>query len=124
MKKPSDEEVITTLVAKTLQALGYAVTSATDPLAALETFESNPGRFSLIISDVTMLGINGAELVKRVKNLCPTLPIILCSGFSDLINEEKSRALGVNRYLMKPIIRRDLAMAVRACLDEKKPTPA
>lgn len=119
-----DEEVITTLVAKTLQALGYAVTSATDPLAALETFESNPGRFSLIISDVTMPGINGAELVRRVKNLCPTLPIILCSGFSDLINEEKARALGVNRYLMKPIIRRDLAMAVRTCLDEKKPTPA
>ncbi len=119
-----DEEVITALVAKTLQNLGYIVTTSNDPLAALETFERNPGRFSLLISDVTMPGINGAELVRQIRKLCPTLPIILCSGFSDLINEEKARALGVNRYLMKPIIRRDLATAVRTCLDEKKPDPA
>jgi signal transduction histidine kinase len=113
-----DEEVIGALMVRSLKQLGYHVTYASEPLAAIETFYEAPEKFDLIISDVTMPGINGVELVARIHQLRPGFPIILCSGFSDLLYENKAAAIGVGRYLMKPVIRRDLAKAVRQLLDK------
>lgn len=114
-----DEEIISIFIAKTLQTLGYKTTIASDPLSAMEMVEHNPRQFDLMISDITMPNLNGIELVTRVRKIRADLPVILCSGFSDLLNEDKARTLGVSRYLMKPIIIKDLANAVRQAIDEQ-----
>lgn len=116
-----DEEMVGLLIARTLQTLGYMVTATSDPLAALETVEKNPAQFDLMITDVTMPHMNGIELVSRVRKIRADLPVIICSGFSDLLNEDKIKALGVSSYLMKPVIIKDLAAAVRDAIDVRPP---
>ena len=112
-----DEKVITEMIRLTLQSLGYQVTACIDSRQALELFEAEPTTFDLVISDVTMPHLTGAELAQRLLTRRPELPIILCTGFSEIINEEKARALGIRRLLMKPVLRDELARVLRQVLD-------
>ena len=68
---------------------------------------------------MTMPQMNGIELAERILELEPDIPIILCSGYSDLIDREKTDAMGVG-YLQKPVAIRDLVEAVRKALDKAK----
>ncbi|MDH5297453.1 MAG: response regulator, partial [Desulfobulbaceae bacterium] len=99
---------------------GYRVTTCIDSRQAQELFEADPSAFDLVITDMTMPHMTGAELARRLLAAKADLPIILCTGFSDLINEEKAMALGIRRMLMKPIIRGELAKVLREVLEEEK----
>ena len=112
-----DEKVIVELIRKILESLGYRVTACCDSLLALEQMEAHPADFDLMVSDMTMPHLNGAELAQRVLAIRPDLPIILCTGFSEIINEEKAVALGIRRLIMKPVLRDDLAKVLRQVLD-------
>jgi len=111
-----DEGQITAMLQDILQNLGYRVTVSGSSLEALSLIEDNPKAFDLMITDMTMPGLTGLELTQKVLIIRPDLPVILCTGFSELINKEQAQAMGIRTYLMKPVSVRDLAQAVRNAL--------
>ncbi|NTV13282.1 MAG: PAS domain S-box protein [Desulfobulbaceae bacterium] len=114
-----DEEVICHLQQKVLQSLGYEVLSCASSSQALEIFRENCAKIDLVLTDMTMPEMNGAELAFRVKQICPTTPVILCTGFSDIMDEEKARRMGIDAYLLKPINRQQLAQTLYGFLPKK-----
>ena len=115
-----DEDSIVQMEKQMLESLGYQISVCTSSPEALKTFQNQPEDFALIVTDMTMPDMTGAELVQKVLTIRPNIPIILCSGFSELINEEKAKRMGIRKYLMKPVLKRDLATAVREILDHDK----
>ncbi len=118
-----DETVITTMLEAILTSLGYQVTVVNDSEEALARITHDPSSFDLLITDMTMPHLTGLELTTKALAIRPDLPIILCTGFSELINKEQARALGIRAYLMKPVSVHELALAVRAALDTKQERP-
>ncbi|MBU0961103.1 MAG: response regulator, partial [Proteobacteria bacterium] len=114
-----DEEIIVKLGMQILKKLGYQVTAFTNSEEALHTFMHKPESFDLLITDLTMPRITGMQLAREALNIRADIPIILCSGFSELMNAEKAKSFGIREYIMKPIIKKDLAQVVRRVLDEK-----
>ncbi|MFZ5775974.1 MAG: PAS domain S-box protein [Thermodesulfobacteriota bacterium] len=114
-----DEEMISIYLQKSLEKLGYRVTAMTDSQAALERFSEAPQDVDLLITDMTMPHLDGEALSRKALAIRPDLPIILCTGFSDLINEEKARSIGIRKYLSKPVSRQELGWALREILDRK-----
>jgi len=101
-----------------LKNLGYDVTAKTSSVEALEAFRNNPKGFDLVITDMTMPNMTGVELTKEIMNIRPDVPIILCTGFSEQIDEKKAKAMGIS-FLMKPIVMNEMAGAIREVLDER-----
>lgn len=114
-----DETQIVKLEQQALQRLGYQVTSRTSSLEALETFRKQPEKFDLVITDMTMPNMTGMELAPELMRIRPDIPIILCSGFSEMITEEKVKAMGIREYVLKPIAMSVLAKKIRKVLDTK-----
>jgi PAS domain S-box-containing protein len=107
-----DDEAILQLVEIALRHLGYDVESYASSVKALAAFSAAPASFDLLITDQTMPNLTGDLLVQRVRALRDDLPVILCTGYSETLNESKALALGVNCFLMKPISVTDLAEGV------------
>ncbi len=112
-----DEEVIANLEARLLESLGYRVTKFTDSALALQAFQAAPESFDLIVTDMTMPKLNGAELAREVMRIRPELPVILCTGYSEAIDQSKAEAMGIKELLMKPPEKDQLARVVRKALD-------
>ncbi|MBU0480003.1 MAG: response regulator [Proteobacteria bacterium] len=113
-----DETQVLELEKKVLESLGYRVETCSGSLAALTVLEQSQGKFDMLITDMTMPEMTGAQLAQRVIELFPAMPIILCTGFSEIINEEKARAIGIRRYITKPIIISDFTAAIREVFAE------
>ncbi|MGB8958438.1 MAG: PAS domain S-box protein [Candidatus Aminicenantales bacterium] len=119
-----DELVQVQSVRAMLRRLGYEVVALTDGQEALTRFQSDPQAFDLLITDQTMPHLTGVKLAKEVLAIRPDLPIILCTGFSEAVDANEARALGIREFLMKPYSVRDMAETVRRALSgnpEKKP---
>ncbi|MDD3814170.1 MAG: PAS domain S-box protein [Desulfocapsaceae bacterium] len=114
-----DEEIISTLLQEILQSLGYQVTLSCNSLVALALIEQDPMAFDLLITDMTMPHLTGFELAQKALAIRADLPVILCSGFSELINKEQAQALGIRAYLTKPVSLQELGQTVRKVLDAK-----
>jgi CheY-like chemotaxis protein len=112
-----DEESIVRMETQLLEELGYRVTSATSPTRLWDIFIDSPDNFDLIITDMSMPEINGADLAKDILSIRSDLPIILCTGFSDTIDEKRAKSIGIKTFLVKPIVLKDLAIQVRTILD-------
>ena len=97
--------------------MGYEVATETDSLAALERFKADPEQFDLIITDMTMPKMTGDRLSQEILKIRPDMPIILCTGYSNRISEEKAQELGIRKYIEKPIEMVNLARSVREVLD-------
>lgn len=102
-----------------LKRLGYKVATRTSSLEALTLFKKNPYNFDLIITDMNMPNLTGVELSEEVMKLRPDIPIILCTGFSDMINEERALQLGIKAFLMKPAAISEFADTIRKVLDNR-----
>ncbi|MEW6288649.1 MAG: cache domain-containing protein [Thermodesulfobacteriota bacterium] len=113
-----DEEVIMRMEELMLTDLGYRVTALKNSEQAWLTFSARPDDFDLIITDMTMPHMTGLELTQKILALRPDIPIIMCTGFSELVNEEQAKEHGVREYLMKPVMKRDMSYAIRKALDE------
>ncbi|MGZ3606669.1 MAG: response regulator, partial [Syntrophales bacterium] len=87
---------------------------------ALETFRAQPDAFDLIITDVTMPGMTGIELAKELMAIRSDIPIILCTGFSELIDEKHAKEMGIREFVMKPFVIGKHAKAIRKVLEEKR----
>lgn len=115
-----DEKPIAQMEEIMLESLGYKVSSYSSGEAALAAFRTHPDSFDLIVTDMTMPKITGLALTKEVLAVRSDIPVVMCTGFSELINEEKAKKAGISRFLMKPVTQTDLATAVREVLDEQK----
>ncbi|MFO7868009.1 MAG: response regulator, partial [Bacteroidales bacterium] len=93
------------------------VVSRTSSMEALEEFKAAPEDYSLVITDQTMPNMTGVELARALLQVRKDLPIILCTGFSDLVDEEKAKKEGIKQYVLKPIVMKEMANAVRSVLD-------
>jgi nitrogen-specific signal transduction histidine kinase/ActR/RegA family two-component response regulator len=113
-----DEPELADLGSRMLRSLGYEVESRTSPIEALEAFRADPGRFDLVITDLTMPNMTGLKLAGHLGEIRPGTPVVLCTGFSDHANEQRARELGMRAFLFKPLLMRDLALAVRKAMDE------
>nr|MBF0222923.1 DUF3365 domain-containing protein [Desulfobulbaceae bacterium] len=112
-----DEGPIVALSKTFLMSLGYEVSATSSSLEALSLYEKNPKNFDLLLTDMAMPHMSGAELVRKVRAIRPNFPVILCTGFSEVINREKAQALGIQEFIMKPIVLTDLAKSIRKVLD-------
>jgi two-component system CheB/CheR fusion protein len=112
-----DEEVLGELGKELLEELGYEVTVETGSFEALAAFTADPSRFDLMITDQTMPDMTGVELAKAVLGLRPDLPVILCTGFSYLVDADSAREAGIRAFAMKPLTKREIARTIRKALD-------
>ena len=115
-----DEVVLVDMGERMLSALGYRVTAVANGPEALKAFRENPDGFDLVITDMTMPGMTGAELSREILKIKPGFPIILCTGFSEIISEGEAKAMGIRRFLMKPVFLDTLAGEIRAVLDASR----
>lgn len=111
-----DEESVAEFMQEYLQSQHYIVTSVTSSKQAIELFKNAQAEFDLVITDQTMPEMTGDELVKEMLNIKPNIPIILCSGYSEKIDEKKALELGCARYLTKPISNTALLRAIQETL--------
>jgi PAS domain S-box-containing protein len=112
-----DEAPLRRMLNRMLASLGYDVTCCRSGREALDTFLGGPDRIDLVITDMTMPQMTGIQLTRELLDVRPDLPIILCTGFSALISEESAAAIGIRKLVMKPVVRREMAEAIRGVLD-------
>jgi PAS domain S-box-containing protein len=108
-----DEPAIATVQQQNLERLGYVVEVCTSSNDALEKFVKEPAKFDMLITDMAMPKMTGDQLAQRLRAIRPGLPVILCTGFSDKIDRQKCAELNINKFLMKPVKKVNLAKAIR-----------
>jgi len=113
-----DEEVITLMLKEALTKLGYRVTSFSKSRDALDAFQKDPGRFDLLLTDLTMPEITGLTLAKHLRDKKPGLPVIIMTGYGALPEEEFPPGLSKN-IIRKPFELNELTELLRTLLDEK-----
>ncbi len=116
-----DEPQIVEMIRLMLEGLGYRVTATVESSEALKHFRDAPDNFDLVITDMTMPGMTGLDLAGEIMAIRPEVPVILCTGFSAVVSAETAEAGGIRAFIMKPIIRKDLAKVIRKVLAEEDP---
>jgi PAS domain S-box-containing protein len=114
-----DEDSIAQMVDKMLSRLGYEVTTHTYPAEALDAFQRAPDAFDAVVTDQTMPCMTGLELARRLLDQRPDLPIVLCTGYSETVDEAAAEAAGIKAFLMKPLTRQELARSLARALKDK-----
>jgi CheY-like chemotaxis protein len=112
-----DEEALVEMGEDILAELGYEVTSRMNGREALALFRLDPSRFDLVITDQTMPEMTGVELAEEVLAIRPDLPIIMCTGFSHLVDADTAMAVGIKAFAMKPLTKREIARTIRKVLE-------
>ncbi|ATC62742.1 hypothetical protein CMV30_01480 [Nibricoccus aquaticus] len=112
-----DEQALAEMGQKMLERLGYAVDICCVPREALRLFAENPGGFDLVVTDQTMPGMTGIELVRELLHIRPGLPVILTTGYVGTLTVERIRELGIRELMMKPHSVRTTAETVRRSLE-------
>jgi len=114
-----DEVVLIALQKSMLERLGYQVTSRTSSIEALEAFRANPDKFDMVITDMAMPNMSGDKLAVELIKIRPDIPILLSTGFSTIMSEEKALSMGIRGFVMKPFTIRDIDKKIRDVLDKK-----
>jgi PAS domain S-box-containing protein len=115
-----DEPALVEIGQEILETLGYQVETTTSSVEAIERFKAAPDRYDLVISDLTMPKITGEDLAKEVMRIRSDIPVILFTGYSDIVSRERFAEAGIKDCLMKPLTRKDLAESIRRVLDENQ----
>ncbi len=116
-----DESMLADLGRMLLETLGYKATATTSAAEAVELFRRNPDGYDLIITDQAMPEMSGAQLAKEMMHIRADIPIILCTGFSESMNADLARELGIKAFTLKPIEQGTLARTIREVLDDHSP---
>jgi signal transduction histidine kinase len=112
-----DEEALVEMGEDILAELGYYVTSRTSSREALALFTRDPSLFDLVITDQTMPEMTGIELAGEILAIRPDMAIIMCTGFSHLVDADIARVAGIKAFVMKPLTKREIARTIRNVLD-------
>ena len=115
-----DELPIAAMGGQILERMGYQVTVRTSSIEALELFRSKPNGFDLVITDTAMPNMTGDKLAMELIATRSDIPVILCTGYSKIITDEKAAEIGIKAFVYKPIVKADLAKTIRKVLDEAK----
>ncbi len=115
-----DEATIVEIGKGVLEHLGYRVEGRTRSMEALALFRERSQDFDLIITDMTMPQMTGDELAREVLKIRPDIPVVLCTGYSERISEEKAKEMGIQEFVMKPLVISDFARTIRRALDWKR----
>jgi signal transduction histidine kinase/ActR/RegA family two-component response regulator len=116
-----DEPQIVAMEKKLLEKLGYRVTARTSSVEALETFARQPDQFDLVITDMTMPNMTGDQVARSIWDIRPGVPVILCTGYNEMMSEDKALAMGICKFILKPIEKDELALAIRSALNCSPP---
>lgn len=111
-----DEKALVDIGREMLESLGYEVVARTSSVEALEAFRFQPDKFDLILTDQNMPNLSGMELAEKALHVRPDVPVILCTGFSEIVSHGKVRDLGIKEIVMKPILKRQLAESIHRVL--------
>ena len=95
------------------------VTSKSSSQEALSLFMEAKDNFDLLITDYIMPLLTGVDLCAQVKKIRPDMPVILCTGYSEQVNDEILKQAGVDEFFLKPVTLQGLAQVVRQALDRK-----
>nr|MBF0222134.1 response regulator [Desulfobulbaceae bacterium] len=114
-----DEELLAEMGKDMLERLGYHVTVRFSSAEALATFQNTPNEFDIVITDQTMPEMTGSDLARRMIQIRPDIPIILCTGYSNLIDEDSAKVLGVKEFALKPLTKGIISRLIRKILDKK-----
>jgi len=115
-----DEEMLVEMARDMLDGLGYHVTVAKHPTDAWNLFLENPSQFDLVITDQTMPDVTGVTLAQKMLRVRGEMPIILWTGYSEMISADKAKEVGICEFVMKPMVKKELAETVRRVLDGRK----
>lgn len=113
-----DDPVLTDVCSHMLEHLGYQVITASGGREALEIFRTHAGLFDLVISDMNMPGMNGAELTTELLAIRPDLPILLYSGYCEWMDAGQALALGAGAFRLKPMPIAEMAACIRQLIDK------
>ncbi len=111
-----DETALVHVGKKVLERLGYAVTAKTSALEAVAAVRDHPDKFDLVITDLTMPGLDGVKLCNQLLQIKPGLPVILSTGYNGMMSEDTAREHGFRGLLVKPSTTRALGEAVHRAL--------
>ncbi len=115
-----DEQIILAMGKTMLERLGYHVSAKkNNSFEAFAAFQNEPEVFDLVITEQTMPGMTGSDFSRSILLIRPDIPIILCTGYSTIMTEEKARSMGIKGFVMKPFSKKDLSTVVRYILDAK-----
>ena len=114
-----DEPALANLGKQLLERLGYRVTVCTSSTEALSVFNAGPQAFDLVITDMTMPHLTGDALAQSMLASRPDIPIVICTGYSERITEDMIERLKIKALIMKPLVRAEMALAVRQALDDQ-----
>jgi PAS domain S-box-containing protein len=114
-----DEKEIGDITREILESLGYKVHVETNPGEALNVFRQRPDEFGLVITDMSMPRMTGEVLAKKLLSIRSDIPIIICTGYGEVMDEGRARKIGVRKILMKPASINTVAEAIRGVLDKK-----
>ncbi len=115
-----DDEFVLNSTRIMLQRLGYRVTAFVNSREALKRFAEKHSEFDLVMTDQTMPFITGENLGKEMMRIRPDIPVILCTGYTDLISAEKANTSGFKGLITKPFTMREASQLVRSVLDKKR----
>ncbi|MCX8044747.1 MAG: response regulator, partial [Desulfobacterota bacterium] len=115
-----DEQAITVMLQDLLESFGYTVVTRTSRVKALELFRAQPGRLDVVITDQTMPNMTGIELAQHILKIRSDIPIILCTGFSEMLDATSAREFGINAFLTKPVVISTLTKTIRSVLLDKR----
>ena len=114
-----DDEALVELGEGLLHGLGYQVMGTTDSVDALQRFSERPDAFDLVITDQTMPKMTGAILAQKLKKIRPDIPVIMCTGYSETIAPREAESMGIQAFVIKPLLKRETAETIRRVLDMK-----
>jgi PAS domain S-box-containing protein len=115
-----DDASLVNIGTQMLERHGYRVVGKTNSTEALDLFKTNPNQFDLVITDMGMPEMTGDRLAQELIKNRPNVPIIICTGFSDRMDEDVANDMGVREFVLKPIIFSELIKTIRDILDEVK----
>ena len=95
------------------------MTARTSSIETLEAFRNNPQEFDLVTTDITMPNMTGKDLAKELMSIRQDILVILCTRFSEKIDERRAKKMGISAFVMKPIVMRDMANTIREVFDKK-----
>jgi DNA-binding response OmpR family regulator len=118
-----DEEQVAAYVSARMRQLGYMPFVFHDPRAALKSFRETPARFSAVVTDLTMPHLTGLDLLRQIRQLRPSMPVIILTGYNRDLAGEKLDSIARCIVLQKPFSGEELSQALRSVLDSVPASP-
>lgn len=111
-----DEVSLVYFIRELLQRKGYQVSVASDSHEAWDLFSATPDEFDLVVTDQTMPGLSGVQLAGKMITLKPDIPIMLCTGYSDVVDETNIAQYGIQAFMPKPLDSKEFLRSVEELL--------